>query len=160
MTIATGIQKKLTYKKEVTFGTVPAATGPFGQALRRVTSSLDATKATFKSNEIRPDFQVADFRHGSRSVAGTITGELSVGTHADFLATAMRQAWQATINTGVQITIAAASTTGASGTYTRSAGSFLTDGFKLGDVVRATGWTACRGTARVSAARESGTRTA
>lgn len=142
MTIATGIKKLVTYKKESVFGTAPAPTGPFGQAFRRVTSSLELSKATFKSNEIRPDQQQGDFRHGGRSVAGTIAGELSVGTHADFLATALRQVWQAVVTTGAIITIAAASTTGANGTYTRSAGSFITDGFKIGDVVRCTGWAA------------------
>ena len=140
--IATGIQKLLTYKKETTFGVAATATGPFGQALRRVTSNLELTKATFKSNEIRPDQQLADFRHGGRTVAGTISGELSVGTHADFLATVLRQAWQSALTTGAQITIAAAATTGSQGTLTRSAGSFLADGFKIGDVVRCTGWTA------------------
>lgn len=142
MTIATGIKKLVTYKKESVFGTAPAPTGPFGQALRRVTSSIDMTKATLKSAEIRPDMQQGDFRHGGRTVAGTIAGELSVGTHSDFLSSALRQSWQPVITTTALTTVAAASTTGAGGTYTRSAGSFLTDGFKIGDVVRATGWTA------------------
>lgn len=141
MTISIGVKKAVSYKKEVTFGTIPAATGPFGQAMRRVTSNIELTKATFKSAEIRPDLQVGDFRHGGRSVSGSIAGELSVGTHADFIASGLRQAWQAVATSGALTTVAAAVTTGAQGTLTRSAGSFLTDGFKLGDVVRCTGWT-------------------
>ena len=140
MTIAVGIKKLITYKKESVFGTAPAATGPFGQALRRVTSSLELTKATFKSNEIRPDQQQGDFRHGGRTVGGTINGELSVGTHVDFISSGLRQAWQTVVTTGAIITVTSAPTTGAAGTFSRSAGSFLTDGFKLGDVVRCTGW--------------------
>ncbi|MEO7031120.1 MAG: phage tail tube protein [Herbaspirillum sp.] len=136
--IATGIAKQLRYKKEVTMATLPGPT--LAQLLRRVTSNLDLQKATYKSNELRPDYQIANFRHGVRSISGTIAGELSVGTYGDFMSSAVRQAWQTIVTTGSIITVAIASTTGLQGTVTRSAGSFLTDGFKIGDVVRMTGW--------------------
>lgn len=138
MPIATGVAKKLVYKKQPGLGTIATAAG--AQYLRRVTSNLDLKKATYQSAEIRPDMQRADFRHGVRSVDGTINGELSPGSYADFLGSLLRQAWQAPSTTGAILTVAAASTTGASGTFTRSAGSFLTDGFKIGDVIRWTGW--------------------
>jgi hypothetical protein len=141
MTIATGIGKQLRYKKESTWGTLPGASG--AQSLRRVTSNLDLKKATYESKEIRPDYQKADFRHGMRSVDGTISGELSCGTYADFMATVCRQAWQSLVTTGALLTnvLSAAGVLGSSGTITRSTGSFLTDGFKIGDVVRCTNWT-------------------
>lgn len=135
MTIATGIAKQLRYKKETAFA-VPAPTA-IGQQLRRVTSNLDLKKSTYASKEIRPDYQTADFRHGVLMVDGTISGELSVGTYADFIATAVRQAWQAPSTTGAILTVAA---TTAGPQYSRSTGSFLTDGFKVGDVVRWSGW--------------------
>lgn len=138
MPIATGIFKQLRYKKETVLGTAPGATG--AQLLRRVTSNLDLKKETYKSNEIRTDAQRSDFRHGVRSVDGSINGELSCGTYKDFMSSVLRQAWQAPSTTGAIITVAAAVTSGAAGTFTRSGGSYLTDGFKIGDVVRWTGW--------------------
>lgn len=136
MTIAAGVNKKVAYKKEVAWGVAPGATG--AKYLRRVESSLDLEKETYQSGEIRPDGQVADFRHGVRSVKGAIKGELSVGTYNDFFAAALRNDFAATATTGAVIVIAV---TGAGTAFTRSAGSYLTDGFKLGDVVGAAGFT-------------------
>lgn len=138
MAIASGVAKLLRYKKESTWGTAPGASG--AQVMRRLTSDLNLTKQTYRSNELRADMQRADFRHGSRSVEGTINGEFSVGTYNDFIASALRQAFQTAATTGAVITVTAATTTGTAGTFTRSAGSYLTDGFKIGDVVRWTGW--------------------
>lgn len=138
MPTASGVAKKLRYKKETTWGTAAGASG--AQILRRLTSDLNLTKQTYRSNELRADMQRADFRHGSRAVEGTINGEFSVGTYTDFIASALRQAWQTAATTGAVITVTAATTSGSAGTFTRSAGSYLTDGFKIGDVVRWTGW--------------------
>ena len=141
MTIATGIAKRVTYKKEVTMGLIPAATAPLGQSIRRLSSNLDLKKATYKSNEIRTDYQISDFRHGVRSVDGTLAGELSVGTYGDFIATACRQLWQTLITTGPIALLSSTLTTALVGTITTTGTSFLTLGFKVGDVVRTTGWT-------------------
>lgn len=140
MTIATGVAKRLAYKKESTFGTPPGAAS--AQILRRLTSDLNLTKQTYRSNEIRSDMQRADFRHGARSVEGTVSGEFSVGTWNDFIASALRNTWQTAATTGAQTNITAAVTTGTAGTFTRASGSFFTDGFKIGEVIRWTGWTA------------------
>jgi Phage tail tube protein len=137
MATSSGIYKQVAYKKEVTYGVVPAAAS--AQALRRVTSSLDLTKDTYQSNEIRPDFQMADFRHGIRKMGGSVSGELSAKTYADFIAAALKKAFVATAAiTGASITIAG---TAGAWTLTRAAGSFLTDGVKVGDVVRLTAGT-------------------
>lgn len=138
MTIAVGVNKQVKYKVEATWGTVPAAGS--AQLLRRVTSDIDLTKDVYESNEIRTDYQVADVRHGSRSVTGTLNGELSPGTYKDFMAAALRQAFQTQVTTGAIITVTAAVTTGAAGTFTRSAGSYFTDGFKIGQVVQWSGF--------------------
>lgn len=129
---ATGVFKQVKYKVESTYGTVPAAAT--AQALRRVTSTLDLAKDTYESNEIRTDLQVSDFRHGVRRVKGAINGELSPGTYKDFFAAALKRAFAAvTAITGASITIAGA---GPTYTVTRAAGSYLTDGLKIGDVIR------------------------
>ena len=132
MPIAVGIAKQLVYKKEVTFGVAPGATA--AQYLRRVTSNIDLKKETYESNEIRTDYQVSDMRHGVRTVDGSLNGELSVGTYKDFFAAALRKDFLATAAiAGASITIA-----GSAGawTITRAAGSYLTDGIKIGDVIR------------------------
>ena len=90
--IAVGVSKQLIVAKETTFAT-PAAAGT-GQLMRRTSSNVDLSKKTYKSTEIRPDYQFSDFRHGTRSVTGTISDELSVGTWQMFMASVMRQAWQ------------------------------------------------------------------
>lgn len=134
MAIASGVFKQLAYKVESTWGTVPSASG--AQALRRTTSSLDLTKETYQSNEIRTDLQLNDFRHGVRSVSGKISGDLSAGTHADFMAAILKRDYvSVSAITGASITIAGA---GPTYTVTRAAGSFLTDGVKVGDVIRLT----------------------
>ncbi len=137
MTIATGVNKKVIWKRESVFGTAPTASG--ATYLRRVTSSLDLTKAAYDSKQIRPDYQISDLRHGVRSVTGDIKDELSPGTWADFIAAALRKDFVTGATTGAIATVTAA--TGTPGTFTRSGGSYLTDGFKVGDIVRWTGWT-------------------
>lgn len=133
MTEASGIFKQLKYKVESTYGTKASASS--AQLLRRVQSTLDLSKDTYQSNEIRPDQQMADFRHGVRRVGGAINGELSAKTYQDFMAAILKRDFTAvTAMSGLSITIAG------SGPYTitRSAGSFLTDGVKLGMVLRLT----------------------
>jgi len=136
MTIAAGVNKKVAIKKETSWGVAPGATG--AQYMRRVSSSLDLVKAINESAEIRDDGQVADYRHGVRSVAGSIDGELSVGTYNDLFEVALRQDFPAAATTGAVAVIAV---TGTGTEFTRSTGSYLTDGFKLGDVVSASGFT-------------------
>lgn len=136
MPIATGIAKQVRYKAETTFNTAPGATG--AQLLRRVESTLNIEKDTYAASELRTDYQISDFRHGTRRTSGTIRGELSPKTYADFLQAALRRDFTTGASgTGLSITIAG------SGPYTltRAAGSFLTDGFKAGDVVRLTAGT-------------------
>lgn len=134
MAIATGVAKQIRVKAESTWGTAPGASG--AQLLRRVSSNLDLKKATYESAEIRADYQVSDFRHGVRSVDGTISGEPSPGTYQMFLDAACRRASTAvTAITSLSLTIAAS---GSNYTVTRSAGDFLTGGIRAGMVVAIT----------------------
>ena len=104
-TPASGLFKTIAYKAETTFGTAPSASG--AQSLRRVQSTLDLTKETYQSNEIRRDFQLADFRHGVRRVEGRISGELSPATYKDFIECALKRNFAAvTPITGASLTIA------------------------------------------------------
>jgi hypothetical protein len=90
MPLQSNVNVELRYGVESTFGTQSAAAG---QKLRRVSSTLALTKDTFTSNEVRPDQQISDMRHGAKRVAGQISGELSKTTYDDFIAAALRGTW-------------------------------------------------------------------
>ena len=136
MPTATGINKTVSYKKETTFGVLPTAAG--AQTIRRVSSSFNLTKETYQSEEIRTDYQLSDFRHGVRSVEGNVSGELSAGTYADFLASALARNWTAATPSTLDSTTIAS--VGGTYTITRTTGSYLTDGVRVGNVIRLTGF--------------------
>lgn len=144
MAIAIPVAKQVRIKKESAWGTAPGTTA--AQLLRRVSSDLDLRKQTYQSNEIRTDYQISDMRHGVRSVEGKISGELSPLTYEMLMVGVCRKAWAATTAmTGLSLTIAGS---GPTYTVTRSAGSFLTDGMKIGDVFRITAGTYANGVNR------------
>lgn len=137
MPLSTGINKRVAYKLESTWGTLPGATS--AKVIRRVTSDMNLKKETYSSNELRQDYQVAVFSHGIRSAEGSLNGELSPGTYADFLGSLVAKNF-ATVTpiAGMSVTIAAS---GSNFTITRAAGSFLTDGVEVGDIVALTAGT-------------------
>lgn len=137
MATASGINKVVSYKKETAFGTLPSPTTG-GQTLRRVSSTFNLTKETYQSEEIRQDYQLVDMRHGVRSVEGSISGELSAGTYADFLASALARNWTAATPSALGSTTIAS--VGGTYTITRTTGSWLTDSVRVGNVIRLTGF--------------------
>lgn len=90
MPLQSNVNVEIRYGAETTFGTQSAAAG---QVLRRVSSSLALNKDAFTSNEVRPDQQVADMRHGVKRAGGQISGELSRTTYDDLIAAALRSTW-------------------------------------------------------------------
>ena len=141
MPIGVGVYKKVSLKKQTAVKTIaPAGAGGTAQYQRRVTSTIDPKKATFQSAEILTSQQRRDFRHGVKSVAGSLSQELSVGGHQKQFEAVLRAAAVSPATTGAITNVTAAATTGAAGTFTRAAGSFLTDGFQIGDVINSTGW--------------------
>jgi hypothetical protein len=137
MPISKGTAKQVGYKKETTFGTLAGSSG--GSLLRRVTANFNLVKEAYESNEIRVDRQVADFRHGVRSAEGTLNGELSSASYDDFMASVVGRDFTAvTLGSAVQTTVTASGTTY---TLIRASGSWLTDGLRVGMVIRAAGLT-------------------
>ena len=133
MANASGIFKQVSFKRETTYGTAPAASG--AQLLRRTQSTIDLSKDTYQSQELRTDFQIADYRHGVRRVKGGLQGELSPKTYSDMISAVMKRDFTAGASVAsLSVTIAAGS--GTTWTITRGSGSYLTDGIKVGDVVR------------------------
>lgn len=135
MAKAKGVSKRLSYKKESAFGVLAGATG--GTQLRRVTGDFNLKRESYESSELRFDQMTADMRLGSRSADGTINGELSPGSYSDFIGSVLAKDFIAgAVSSSLSITIA---TSGSNFTLTRATGSFLTDSFKVGTVVRLTG---------------------
>src|SRR5258707_9521443 len=148
MPLAEGVSARIAYKfytsPIITPGvpavsaTDPGATG--GQIMRRVASTLAFTKDTYQSNEIRSDYQIADFRHGVRRVAGNISGELSPLTYSDFFRASLRASWVAAVtasNTDFTTMVADRTTS----TLTFSGGNPISKGFRIGMGVRFSGLT-------------------
>lgn len=133
--IARGVSKLVSYKKETTWGTPAGAVG--GKLLRRVTADFNLTKESYTSNEITPSMQTIDMRHGVRSAEGSLSAELSPGTYSDFMGSVLaRDFTVGGATTGAEVTIAAS---GSFFTVTRTAGSYLADGFYVGNLVRLAG---------------------
>jgi len=132
MTIANNIRKSIIIKEEVTWGVAPSAGG--AQVLRRASGNWNLKTDKYDSKEIRTDYQTVDSRHGSRSVDGALNGELSPGSYSTLFAAMLCKDFAVGASAAtLSLTIA---TAGAQWTVTRGTGSNLTDGFKVGNVVR------------------------
>lgn len=135
VTKAKGVAKRIAYKKETEFGVPAGDTG--GTQLRRVTGDFNLTRDSYESAEIRFDHQTADMRLGTRKAEGSINGELSPGTYSEFIASIIEKDFvSGATASSLSVTIA---TSGTNFTITRGTGSFLTDTFKVGTVVRLSG---------------------
>lgn len=138
MPIQRGIAREIRYKKAASYGTLPGASG--AQVIRRVQGAFDLQKPPFGSQEQRSSQQRGFMRTGQRSIVGQVSGELSPGTYKDWMKSALRQgAADLTFATTGAITTVTA-TIGAPH-FVRASGSYITDGFKVGDIVYWTGWT-------------------
>ena len=148
MSLAEGVQGVVSYKAYAV-GTITANAeavsssdlGASGaQQLRRVASTLTLKKATYQSNEIRSDRQIFDFRHGVRTVDGSLSGELSPATYFDFVEAACR----GTKGSALTITQAAMTSvafSNSSSNCTFAGGDAHTQGIRIGDIIRFTGLT-------------------
>ena len=141
MTIANAINKKVIIGVQSAKGTVCAADLATAQTMRFTEATQGQTNETYSSNEMRPDRQVGDVNLGPQSCDGSMSGELSPDTYEKLMAAIMRKAWVAGEVSGPESDITVAVTTGAGATFTSAAtATFLTDGLKVGDVVRWTGF--------------------
>lgn len=134
MAVAQGLYKILAYKKQTALGT--PAIGAGGQLLRRETATFDKSKSQIASNEIVSHQQYTGDTYGVGQTQGQLNGLLSAGSYAALLTSLLR----GTAVAGVAIATLSITIAGAGPTYTltRATGSYLTDGYKLGDVVQLT----------------------
>ena len=148
MPLAEGVSARIAYKfytSPVIVPGVPAisATDPGpsgGQIMRRVASTLAFTKDTYQSNEIRSDYQIADFRHGLHKVAGNISGELSPLTYADLFAASLRTDWVNPVALS-NTTLTSMAADGTASTLTFAGGDPVASGLRSGMGVKFSGLT-------------------
>lgn len=134
MALVSGVEKRVVISEETTWGVKPGA--GTGKELRRVTAEFNLERANLQSAEITSTAQTSDMRLGTDSIAGTLSGELSPNSYSDIFAQLLRGTWAAGATT-TATTISAAA-----GKFVRSSGSWITDGFRVGDLVAASGFTA------------------
>jgi hypothetical protein len=109
-----------------------------GQILRRTTCTLELTKDTFQSSEIRSDRQIGDYRHGARRASGSISGEWSPGTYFDLIEAAMRGTRVAAV-TASEADFTSVAADNATSKFTFGGGNPVTKGFRVGMTIRFTG---------------------
>lgn len=132
-TFVSGVQKLVVFAPESTYGVLPAANT--GVSKRRVKFELDLKRDTYSSAEINSTAQTSDMRSGQNKFEGTLSGELSPKSYAVEFASLLRGTWA----TGTAYTATVISAQSA-GTFTTT-GSWITQGFKVGDLVKTTGFT-------------------
>lgn len=125
----------LAFVEETTFGTVPS--GPPTLTDIRYTSEGLVFESNFtNSAEIRSDRQIPDVVRVGANSAGEMGFELSYGAHDTFLEAALLSSdWtsEAAVTNIDDCTIA-------TNVITRDAGSWVSDGFAVGQWVRMAGW--------------------
>lgn len=134
MATANGIDALICIAKQSAEGTKAGA--GTAQIYPRITATFDTDADKYSSAEIDQSQQQGDTRLGNFRTSGAINGEASCATYAPLMAALLRRDFTAGVVATAQTTIA--STTAG---LTRSAGSFLTDGFDAGNVVVITGFT-------------------
>lgn len=124
------------FKVQSAFGS--QASGGSGKILRQNGGQGGRlTKAATESGEIRSDMLSSRGRHGIQKTAGSYNSELTLGTFDDILEAVMRGTWGSADLAITQTAMTSVTTT--TSTIVAAAGSWITAGLKVGDVVRATG---------------------
>lgn len=131
----TGRNISIAFKAQPTLG-VPA-TGAGASVFRYSGGSgLNLRKNKIRSSESRSDGQSTLGRHGHRSVEGGYNAPLSLGTFDALLEAIVRGTFDAPLSiTNTQMT----SITTTANTIVAAGGSWITQGLRIGDVIRLTG---------------------
>lgn len=134
---ARGVNRRVIIGAQTALGTIAATNA--GKLLRRTQATPNLMRDAFTSQEILPSHQLRDARLGPARTPLAFSGQYSPGAYNDFIEGMLRRAFTAGVS-AASLTVTAVA--GPPGTFTRASGSWITDGFKVGDVVRFTGFTA------------------
>lgn len=135
MGIANTSIQQIRIGKQSAKGTILPAADAGAKLYNFVDTSGSLAKESFESNTIRTTQQRLNPRHGTRSVPFTLNQELQIGGHNEIVAAILRAAFATAATTGS----VSQSLVTATRTISRASGSYITDGFKVGDIVRISG---------------------
>ncbi len=137
MALASGIKKVSAFKKQAALGTPAAGSG--GSEFRRTSAVINASRDMYENNEIQSHHMSTGSNFGLQK--GDFKGdiELSPGTYSLLMAGLVEKDFAAVSAGAAAAATTVAFVSGFTYTITRGAGSFLTDGLKVGLVVRITG---------------------
>jgi hypothetical protein len=124
------------YKVQSGLG-VPSVGSAAGQLRIRGGAGIKLSKAAIESTEVRNDGLSTRGRHGTQKTSGAYLSELSLGSHDTIIEAIMRGTWDSTALSKTQADFTSL-TTGAN-TIVMASGSPIAMGFKVGDIIRATG---------------------
>lgn len=131
-----GITRELSKVRETTFGTTPAT--PTMKAVRALADyDFNVAPGAIDSNEIKAHRMTMKSRNGNKKGDFSIPFELSYGAFDELFEEALCGTWAPVAQTTTSIAVAASGKT-----FTRTAGSFLTDGFAVGQGITTSGFTA------------------
>lgn len=97
------------------------------------------TKQAVESQIVRYDAQQLRGRHGSRRTAGTYTSEIGIGRADPIWEALLRNNWSAADLAITEATAGLTSITTTANTIVAAAGSWITAGLRVGDVIRLSG---------------------
>lgn len=117
------------YTLETTPGVTP--TSPVWSPLRNTGGVPAVTRDALVSNELDGSRETSSIRTGNKQVTGEYAIELSAQSQDELLAGAMTSSWVA----GVSQTSVSVAVDATAKTFTRSTGSFVTDGVEVGDLI-------------------------
>ena len=138
MAFASGINKVVVVHKETVWGTAPAAGSTSARYIPRVNLDLALAREAFASDRINSHAQVGESRSGTDVVSGTLADEIATGSHTAMYECLLRGVF-ATGATSTKITV---SSSAVDNSLNDSGNGFITGGYKIGDVVDITGFTA------------------
>ena len=129
--------------QELIFGTTPASAA--GQIIRQVGMETTVDSSYLDNPELRTDMMTAPGRRQAFRGKVNINGNLSYGTFDQYIAAALGNFdWTSNVAKVAPLLVDSATTIAVAATgktFTRPAGSFLTDGFVVGDYIEVAGAT-------------------
>ncbi len=132
----TGRQIRVAYGVETSFGVAAAADLATAKTFRANSGAINLTKKTSSSGENRADGMMTRARHGQREVKGSYVADLSHGTFDDLIEAVMRGTWTADLTiTAATPALSSATLSVGAHTITASAGSWITAGLRVGQVI-------------------------
>jgi hypothetical protein len=130
-----GAMSSTYYVEEITPNVTP--TNPAWIKLRSTGGIPTIAKDTLQSEELDESREIKSIRTGNESATGEYSIELSHGSHDDLLANAMSSSWVGGFaGSALSVTVADVGKI-----FTRAAGSFISDGVEVGDLVQFSGLT-------------------